>query len=191
MLFLKLHLPLIVQLIFYSDLLSFSFIQVIHCENVFHVGIGRDGSLHDWNVLHSEHPGLSVHDTCSKKANYPYIEKEENEWFKGQVADTIIRPWTMMIHLVHASIALATVVHTYNLECTTLITLHRVFGLLLWFGFGIFFLYFVSVKYSIDPLLTVFLIVNFVFLCPKMVPFYNTGIIASLRIRMTPESHSC
>lgn len=46
------------------------------------------------------------------------IEKEEHEWLDVDIADAVVSPWTMMIHLIHAFVALAAVVDAVDLEGT-------------------------------------------------------------------------
>jgi hypothetical protein len=62
-------------------------------------------------MLHLEGPRLFIHATDCEKANTGDVEKEEDERFECHVANAVVRPWAMMIHLVNTPIAFTAMVH--------------------------------------------------------------------------------
>lgn len=121
-LFLELNLMLVFQLVDLDKFCSLGIIQVPHGQVVLQGRVGRDATLYQRDMLHPEHPGLSVHDTTSEETNTSHIEQEEDEWFNREVTDTVVSPRAVVVHFVDTSVAFAAVMDAEHLETTALLT---------------------------------------------------------------------
>lgn len=121
-------------------------------------------------MLHPEYPRLPIHETCSYEAVDGDVEEEEDEGLESNVPDAVIRPWTMVVHFVDASIAFTAVVHSEHFQGTAFVTFHWVRGFLSFFvNIILIFFNFDSVIF-LDPFLTIFVLFYSLFLGSKVVP---------------------
>ena len=77
--------------------------------------MGRNKGLDYGDVLHPQIPRLLIHAAHSEKAQAAHVKEEEDEGLEVEVAHAIIRPGTVVIHLVDASITLPAMMHSKHL----------------------------------------------------------------------------
>ena len=71
-------------------------------------------------MIHLSPPSLLIAHKYGPIAEARDVEKEQNKRFQGLVAHAVVRPRTVVVHLVNTDIALAAVMHSQHLLRSTL-----------------------------------------------------------------------
>ena len=54
-----------------------------------------------------------------KKKRWEEINQEKHKWFDVTVSDTIVGPWTMVVHSINTPIASTAMMHSFNFATLT------------------------------------------------------------------------